>query len=83
MSDIKIWAPKPFTSGAVNIKFTNGNKELSLALDDSAGVLDECRRGSIACFQGDKSVTEEVYGQKYEVYLDMESFEEGLAWLKR
>ena len=83
MSNIKIWAPKPYSSGNVNIKFSLGDKELSLALDDSAGALDECARGSIACFQGDKTVTEEVFGQKYEVYLSMETLEEGLAWLKK
>ena len=85
MSDVKIWAIKPdmMLNGHVNVKFTNGDKEVSLALDDSCGSMDHCRRGTVACFEGNNSVTAEVFGDdSYDIHLSMVNFERALAWLK-
>ncbi len=75
--DIKIWAPKPYTSGNVNIKFSRPNgKEVSMVLDDSGGV--------IACFEGGEDKTIEVYGEYAgSIWAGMDNLKQALEWLEK
>lgn len=47
---------------SVCLKFREGDREVSLVLDDSIGAMKTCRRGSLALYEGgDATVTADVF----------------------
>jgi hypothetical protein len=96
----KIFGHEPLMSGgddslsfAINVIFQNGEKMLSLALDDSCGRMDVLGRGSIALFRqkdwlldSSTEATEEVFscGREGELVPNtLDNFNKAMAWLNR
>jgi hypothetical protein len=94
----KIFGHEPLVSGgddrlsfAINVTFQNGEKMLSLALDDSCGRMDVLGRGSIALFRQKDfkscttEATEEVFGPGFAsgVSNTLDNFNKAMAWLNR
>lgn len=78
-----IWAVKAFSTGTANVKFDKGDKQISLAFDDSCGTQENLTRATIACFKGNDNKTDEVFGQEFDVYATLENFKEALVWLEK
>jgi len=57
--------PKSDSSGAVCLKFSNGDREVSIAMGDSRRASHVCSRGEIALSRGGMYVTEEVFPGPY------------------
>jgi len=80
------------SGSSVNVVFQNGEKMVSLAVDDSCGRMSTLNRGSIECHRqkkGDEEidvVTAEVFGAGSESNLipnTLENFNRAMAWLNR
>jgi len=81
------------TGSAVNVVFQNGEKMVSLALDDSCGRMSTLNRGSIECHREKKDqdpeidvVTGEVFGVESESNLipnTLDNFNKAMRWLNR
>jgi hypothetical protein len=94
---IRIFGHPPIVSddsAAVNVVFQNGEKMVSLALDDSCGRMSTLSRGSIEChrkkeFGEDPPLviaTEEVFGpdcRRELVHNTLENFNKAMNWLNR
>lgn len=81
--DLRIWTPRSLApSGRSCCKFQVGSRELSIAMDDSCGAMQECSRASIRLYDGDRDVTREVFDPEYIPTVLPEDFERAYAWLK-
>lgn len=89
-----IFANHPFShvmsdgsrSSSVNVCFENGDKSLSLALDDSCGRLQRLSRADIRLFEGEEDVTEAVFDVDPSgsvVHASIENFDRAMCWLRR
>ncbi|MDP6928114.1 MAG: hypothetical protein QF412_00305 [Planctomycetota bacterium] len=91
----KIFGHEPLVSefgSAINVTFQNGEKMVSLALDDSCGRMDVLGRGSIALFRqkdfksSSTEATEEVFRCDREGELvpnTLDNFNKAMQWLNR
>jgi hypothetical protein len=93
---IRIFGHPPMQHGvdgtAINVVFQNGEKMLSLALDNSCGGMSLLGRGSIELHRkkGEDSeleiVTAEVFGpdcRRALVHNSLENFNKAMSWLNR
>lgn len=89
-----IFANQPFShvmsdgirSSSVNVCFENGDKMLSLALDDSGGRMERLSRADIRLFAGKDDVTDSVFKVDPvggDVHASIENFERAMHWLNR
>ncbi|MEC8482510.1 MAG: hypothetical protein VXY99_01715 [Pseudomonadota bacterium] len=70
---------------AANVTFTNGRKELSLALDNGAfAKTEKLFRADIRCFNRGKDVTAAVFNCKEDevVHGDIENMARAMNWLQ-
>ena len=93
---IRIFGHPPMGHGvdgtAINVVFQNGEKMLSLALDNSCGAMKLLGRGSIELHRKKEEdsplliVTEEVFGpgcRRELVHNTLENFNKAMSWLNR
>ena len=93
---IRIFGHPPMGHGvdgaAINVVFQNGEKMVSLALDNSCGRMEMLGRGSIELHRKKEEdspvviVTEEVFGpdcRRALVHNTLENFNKALRWLNR
>jgi hypothetical protein len=92
---MRIFGNHPMVSdngSAVNVIFQNGEKMVSLALDDSCGRMSKLNRGSIECHRSTDDVghidvvTGEVFGRGSESNLipnTLDNFNKAMTWLNR
>jgi hypothetical protein len=81
------------TGSAVNVVFQNGEKMVSLALDNSCGRMSTLNRGSIECHREKKDrdpeidvVTAEVFGAgngNINIPNTLDNFNKAMTWLNR
>lgn len=80
---------RPHTLTDACAKITNGDKEISIACDDSCGSMKHLGRSDIRCFIGDNDLTREVFpenlvdGTMFNVWGTLENLERAIAWLKK
>lgn len=71
---------------SVAVEFHNGNKLVSLALNNSGGRMEKLRRGDIRLFVGQEDVTSKVFGDESaqrSVHASLDNFEVAMTWLRR
>jgi hypothetical protein len=71
---------------SVAVEFRNGDKLVSLALDNSGGRMATLRRGDIRIFVGQEDVTTVVFGKdaaERSVHATLHNIDLALAWLRR
>lgn len=73
-------------TSAVCVKWTNaaGDKEVSVAADDSCGAMNTMGRCDIRCYAGAHlavDVTEDVFGSHATCYASNENIRKALEWL--
>jgi hypothetical protein len=89
-----IFANQPFShemsdgskSESVNVCFENGDKTLSLALDNSCGRMEKLGRADIRLLVGSKDVTDSIFKADpagSHVHASIENFETAMRWLNR
>ena len=69
----------------VAVTFHEGQKMISLALDNSAGRMTALRRGDIRLLDDSVDVTSKVFGGGEEdiVHASLDNFEKAMNWLRR
>ncbi len=69
----------------VAVTFHEGQKMISLALDNSAGRMTAMRRGDIRLLDDSGDVTSKVFGGAEHdiVRASVENFEKAMCWLRR
>jgi hypothetical protein len=69
----------------IAVTFHEGQKMISLALDNSAGRMAELRRGDIRLIDGSEDVTSRVFGgsEAAIVPASLDNFEKAMSWLRR
>jgi|TARA_R110000824_G_scaffold168152_2_gene345195 hypothetical protein len=73
-------------SKQVAITFENGNKIVSLSLDNSLGRMETMRRGMILLIVESDDVTSEVFEEAadgHAVHASLDNFEKAMIWLRR
>ena len=73
-------------SRSVTVEFGNGDKLVSLHLDNSNGMMEMLGRGDIRVFRGKEDVTHQVFGAEFEeqpVHSSLENFDTAMNWLRR
>jgi len=73
-------------SKQVAVSFENGDKIVSLSLDNSLGRMDTLRRGSILLMIGKDDVTTQVFEEAEDghvVWASLGNFEKAMNWLRR
>ncbi len=72
-------------SKSLAVTFQEGQKIISLALDNSAGRMTALRRGDIRLLDDSGDVTSKVFGggEADIVRASIENFEKAMAWLRR
>lgn len=90
---MSIFANRPFVlpnGTSVNVCFQNGDKIVSIALDDSCGRMQRLARGTIdlqrvqgAPSHNVVSCTEEVFPSSDTVPATMANFNKALAWMNK
>jgi len=76
---------RPFADGLANAIIHNGLKEISIACDDSCGMMKDYSRSDIRLYRDNKNATHEVWpevGPSGTVYATLENIEKAIAWLK-
>jgi hypothetical protein len=76
---------RPFVNGMANAIIHNGPKEISIACDDSCGVMMDYGRSDLRLYRNNKNVTHEVwpdYQPHGTIYASLENIEKAIAWLK-
>lgn len=71
---------------SVAVEFHNGDKLVSLALNNSGGRMEKLGRGDIRLFVGQEDVTPKVFGEEsaaHNVHASLDNFELAMAWLRR
>ena len=70
----------------VAVTFQEGQKMVSLSLDNSCGRMEMLRRGSILLMIGKEDVTDQVFGEAVggkTVWASLDNFEKAMNWLRR
>jgi hypothetical protein len=69
----------------IAVTFHEGQKMISLALDNSAGRMAELRRGDIRLIDDSEDVTSRVFGgsEAAIVPASLDNFEKAMNWLRR
>ena len=73
-------------SRSVTVEFGNGDKLVSLHLDNSHGMMNLLGRGDVRVFRGKEDVTHNVFGHDFKerpVHASLENFEKAMNWLRR
>lgn len=80
-----IFMPRPFVNNKGCIKFVNGNKEVSIACDDSCGAFEDLSRSDIRCFNNNSDVTDEVFQCELleVVRAELDNFQLAWNWLRQ
>jgi hypothetical protein len=70
---------------SVAVEFQNGDKLLSLALNNSGGRMEKLRRGDVRCFVGKDDVTNDVFNVTGDVHIhaSLDNMETAMRWLRR
>ena len=71
---------------SIAVEFHNGDKIVSLALNNSGGRMKKLGRGDLRLFVGKDDITETVFiadSEKYIVHASMENFEIAMRWLRQ
>jgi len=78
--------PDGSQSENVNVCFENGNRTLSLALDNSAGRMDNLGRSDIRLLVDGEDITSKVFETERDdtiVRANLNNFEKAMRWLSR
>lgn len=80
-----IFMPRSFSDNSGCIKFVNGDKEISIACNDSCGRLEDLSRSDIRCFQGNEDITTAVFQCELLTIIpaNLESFQIAWDWLRK
>ena len=73
---------RPFANGSACAKIVNGNKEVSIASDDSCGSFEHYVRSDIRLFQNDEDVTHVLWADESTVHASIDNLQKALTWLK-
>ena len=71
---------------SIAVEFQNGDKLVSLALDNSGGRMKKLGRADLRLFIGSDDVTETVFtsdSERHIVHASMDNFEKAMTWLRR
>ncbi len=71
---------------SIAVEFSNGDKLVSLALNNSGGRMEKLGRGDLRLFIGKEDITQSVFGEdKVQgiVHASMENFETAMCWLRQ
>jgi len=78
--------PNGDLSKTVAVEFHNGEKLISLSLNNSGGRMANLGRSDVRCFDGKDDVTQQVFCTDHDhsiVHASLDNMDQAMRWLRR